>query len=204
MRSSPRVRFFITGYGKFADVDVNPSGRLVENFVAADEHRAELYDVASCVVLHSSNASILTYLNSLESPTNDSDFVDVFLSIGVRDNISTICLEKNAFNEMDYPFPDEDGVQPRDGAKICEDGPLMLSSALRLDDAKKTTTESTIGVDTSEDAGRFMCNFIFYGSLQKNPNSVFVHVPTFEVCDEEDLLSGFKETLHRIAMLLSS
>lgn len=44
-------------------------------------------------------------------------------------------------------------------------------------------------VMTSDDAGRFVCNYVYYHSLsfaeQNGISSLFVHVPSFLTIDEE-------------------
>ena len=53
----------------------------------------------------------------------------------------------------------------------------------------KFLTKKGYDVTTSDDAGRFVCNYVYYHSLrfaeQKGQKSLFVHVPLFSSIDEE-------------------
>ena len=58
-------------------------------------------------------------------------------------------------------------------------------------------------VMTSDDAGRFVCNYVYYHSLrfaeQKGHKSLFVHVPLFSKIDEETQMQFAVSLLEAIA-----
>lgn len=58
-------------------------------------------------------------------------------------------------------------------------------------------------VGTSDDAGRFVCNYVYYHSLrfaeQKGHRSLFVHVPLFSKIDEDTQMQFAASLLEAIA-----
>jgi pyroglutamyl-peptidase len=58
-------------------------------------------------------------------------------------------------------------------------------------------------VMVSDDAGRFVCNYVYYHSLrfaeQKGNKSLFVHVPLFSRIDEETQMRFIASLLEAIA-----
>jgi pyroglutamyl-peptidase len=58
-------------------------------------------------------------------------------------------------------------------------------------------------VTISDDAGRFVCNYVYYHSLrfaeQKGHKSLFVHVPLFSRIDEETQMRFAASLLEAIA-----
>ncbi len=64
------------------------------------------------------------------------------------------------------------------------------------------------GYDVMEsyDAGRFVCNYVYYQSLRHSAaygnRSIFVHVPLFIMIDEEHQLQFVAALLHALAFRL--
>lgn len=59
-------------------------------------------------------------------------------------------------------------------------------------------------VTLSNDAGRFVCNFVYYHSLmfaeQRGHKSLFVHIPPFSRVDEETQMEFVAALLEAIAL----
>ena len=59
------------------------------------------------------------------------------------------------------------------------------------------------GVTISDDAGRFVCNYVYYHSLRfaekKGHKSLFVHVPLFSAVDKETQMGFALSLLEAIA-----
>ena len=85
---------------------------------------------------------------------------------------------------MDFRCDDECGYHPK-STSIVPERPLEepLSSALPLQDFCAQLTAAGHNCSISDDPGRFLCNYVYYRSLQKVPTSVFIHVPPLEVID---------------------
>lgn len=176
------------------------------------------------------------------SSENDTDKTRHFVIIhfGVNHNLNLkrkpmFQLEQHAYNEANFRIPDEDQFQPRKQPIIIDANNTTetktdtkyLSSRLstdlnvkRMKDfllQKNNNDDNNYEVGLSGDAGRFVCNYIYYQSLsnaselqkelQKHDNKsevhvLFVHVPGFESIPEDtqvkfslDLLDAIEDAL---------
>ena len=130
-------------------------------------------------------------------------------------------LEQHAYNEANFRIPDEDGYQP---SKQCIEPSLPISHRLSTDlnvgRIKDRLKDKGYEVGLSGDAGRFVCNYIYYQSLSHclklqeemkevvvveddddGPTSgeedeihvLFVHVPPFEDIPSETQVAFTKD-----------
>lgn len=85
---------------------------------------------------------------------------------------------------MDFRCADECGFQP-ESTPIVPERPLeeTLTSALPLQDLCAQLAATGFNCNVSDDPGRFLCNYVYYRSLEKIPTSVFIHVPPVEVIE---------------------
>lgn len=64
-----------------------------------------------------------------------------------------------------------------------------MQTTLPVEEITKALAKKGYNVMTSDDAGRFVCNYVYYHSLrfaeQNGIKSLFVHVPLFFTIDEE-------------------
>lgn len=76
-----------------------------------------------------------------------------------------------------------------------------VQTSLPVEEITKSLAKMGYEVTTSDDAGRFVCNYVYYHSLrfaeQNGIKSVFVHVPLFLTIDEETQMQ-FAATLLEI------
>lgn len=67
--------------------------------------------------------------------------------------------------------------------------PNFMQTTLPVEEITKTLATKGYDVMTSDDAGRFVCNYVYYHSLrfaeQNGNKSLFVHVPLFFTINEE-------------------
>lgn len=67
--------------------------------------------------------------------------------------------------------------------------PNFMQTTLPVEEITKALAKKGYDVMTSDDAGRFVCNYVYYHSLrfaeQNEIKSLFVHVPLFFTIDEE-------------------
>lgn len=173
-------------------------------------------------------ASVTTY-EVAQKPAKDqfevlfNDFCDscssddtiIFIHFGVHSNASTFLLEQFAWNEMDFRIPDQKGYQPSKTCITSSDGDLShkKESTLPLIDihsslSSKHRFNNKSIVELSQDAGRFLCNYLYYISLtscaQKNWHSLFVHVPPFNVIPKDTQLDFIHALLKEIVEKSSS
>jgi len=129
----------------------------------------------------------------------------VFIHLGVNTGTTVFNLEMLGANEANFRIPDQRGWQPQK-ISIHPDHPDIkqtLQTTLPLDDLMKLFEEKNqFPVVISTDAGRFLCNFIYYQSLHfstlNKTHSLFVHVPDFSVIDEPTQLAFVRQLLIHI------
>jgi pyroglutamyl-peptidase len=106
----------------------------------------------------------------------------VLLMLGQAGGRSRICLERVALNWIETDFPDEDRVSPARGPIEIE-GPAALFTDLPIEGWKSRLAETQQQVEISLSAGGYVCNQLYYKSLQwiKGNNvrtgACFIHVP---------------------------
>jgi len=82
---------------------------------------------------------------------------------------------------------------------------FSLQSSLPVNDIAKTLAKMGYEVVPSDDAGRFVCNYVYYHSLrfaeEHGIKSLFVHVPLFLTIDEETQMQFVASLLEVLASL---
>lgn len=81
----------------------------------------------------------------------------------------------------------------------------FMQTSLPVEEITKTLTKMGYEVMPSDDAGRFVCNYVYYHSLrfaeQSGIQSLFVHVPLFLTIDEETQMQFAASLLEVLASL---
>jgi len=85
-------------------------------------------------------------------------------------------LERWAHNEDGAESADNDGVL-RQGTQIIKGGDAHLPASLSLEPTLALLRAANIPTQLSDDAGRFLCNHVFYRVLAHGVPAEFVHVP---------------------------
>lgn len=101
---------------------------------------------------------------------------DKVLCIGEAGMRRRITPERRAINEATARIPDNAGQQP-EGAVIVEDGPAERAATIDADDATAALRRAGWAAATSDDAGRFVCNWTAYLAYGLDVPALFVHVP---------------------------
>jgi pyroglutamyl-peptidase len=172
------LRVVLTGFGRFHGIEDNPTSRMVP---VLKERLAKMpgVEVVLCEVLEVSAQECLRFFKRTKKSCKDA----VFVHLGVAAGRTEMCLEQCAYNNADFRCPDERGWNPEEvpieGAGTDID--KCLTSPLPLSDICANLQGRFDAVRTSDDAGRFICNFIYYQSLMRGNNAVFVHVTPFDV-----------------------
>uniref|UniRef100_A0A453AYP9 Pyrrolidone-carboxylate peptidase n=1 Tax=Aegilops tauschii subsp. strangulata TaxID=200361 RepID=A0A453AYP9_AEGTS len=110
---------------------------------------------------------------------------------GVNSGASRFALENQAVNEATFRCPDELGWKPQRVPIVPSDGSISRTreTTLPVKELTKSLRKTGYDVMPSDDAGRFVCNYVYYHSLrfaeQHGIKSLFVHVPLFSTVDEE-------------------
>ena len=204
----------LTGFGAFCGVPENPTTILMRELpaylaVALDDPAIR---ITSFTVLETSRDCIPTLLALQHS---SSATRRVYLHLGVAARNATFALEDRAYNDASFRVPDESGWQPQ-SVCIGDQNGLTFHHRTRFDLEHVCGALQARGHEAcvSQSAGRFICNFVYYHSLQKCmqlqatnisidaascPAALFVHVPSFETVPQDaqmrfvcDLLRALK------------
>ena len=110
----PKV--IITGFGSFADIDVNPTQVLIDR-LRQDQGKDDIYYEVLPVAVQD--------VDSFHAAVEGE--ILVFIHLGVHNAGTCISLERTAYNNMTFRFPDQHGFQP-DG--VCISCDAMLDQPL--------------------------------------------------------------------------
>lgn len=194
------VTIHVTGFKKFHGVAENPTETIVTNLKGYMEKKGLPKGVVlgSCSVLETAGHGALAPLYQiLESAVAEPDSMSsnsrrvIWLHLGVNSGATGFAIEHQAVNEATFRCPDELGWKPQKVPIISSDGDISHTrkTSLPVDNITKALVQMGHKVISSDDAGRFVCNYVYYHSLrfaeQHSIKSIFVHVPLFMTIDEE-------------------
>ncbi|XP_006382295.1 uncharacterized protein LOC18098495 isoform X2 [Populus trichocarpa] len=196
----PAVTIHVTGFKKFHGVAENPTETIVGNLKEYMKKKGMPKGVilGSCSVLESAGQGAVAPLYQIfQSSINSKDSESsspgriIWLHFGVNSGATRFAIEHQAVNEATFRCPDELGWKPQ--------------TTLPVQELTKILTKKGYEVMTSDDAGRFVCNYVYYHSLrfaeQNGTKSLFVHVPLFLTIDEETQMQFAASLLEVLASL---
>jgi pyroglutamyl-peptidase len=145
--------------------------------------------------------------------------IDYCIHIGMATGRKYYSIERRAhrdgylMRDVDNQLLDDDTRRRKQGTDWIWDGlPSDLLSAIDVDDVWKRWRLSLPDIDLriSEDAGRYLCDFIYYSSLahlrktapQKLLNVLFLHVPAD--ASEKAIQTGVDATLDLVRAVVVS
>ncbi|XP_020273305.1 uncharacterized protein LOC109848288 [Asparagus officinalis] len=211
------VTVHVTGFKKFHGVSENPTETIVSNLKEYMKKKGPPKGLVlgSCTVLETAGQGALAQLYKIlesavakldEEPSNAGRQV-IWLHFGVNSGAARFALENQAVNEATFRCPDELGWKPQRVPIIPADGGITRTreTSLPVNDISKALAKMGYGVIPSDDAGRFVCNYVYYHSLrfaeQNGIKSLFVHVPLFVTIDEETQMQFVASLLEVLASL---
>ena len=161
----------LTGFVPFGGDAVNPSGdavrRVAEQWDRPDHLIAEVLPVS-----FAASARALRTLIDQHRP-------DIVLATGLAGGRSAIGVERIAVNLADARIADNDGVQPID--EPCIPGaPAAAFATVPVKAIAAAIADAGIEAEVSHSAGTFVCNHVFYATLDAVPAGAlagFIHVP---------------------------
>ena len=194
------MRVLLTGFGPFPGAAVNPSAWLAE---ALPAHLSGLNAEIHTRIL----ATEWETVEALTAHLHESLQPQVTIHFGLSQTAAGFRIERSAYNRASARA-DAAGALPRSRA-ILAHGQLRLDTSLPAAALSAHLRKSGIAAAPSRSAGRYLCNFLYYLSLDRAarqtgaPTVLFVHIPPF-VChggtlSEADLLAG-AEAILRFAL----
>ncbi|XP_039034948.1 pyrrolidone-carboxylate peptidase-like [Hibiscus syriacus] len=211
-RGRKEVNIHITGFKKFRGVAENPTETIVNNLMSFVQSKRLLppgVTLGSCTVLETAGDGALPELyNVLESGTSGNGNKKknvIWLHLGVDSGARKFALEQQAVNEATFVCPDELGWQPMQQPIVADDGGISRKreTTCSIEAILKFLQKKGYDATISNDAGLFVCNYVYYHSLrfaeQKGHKSLFVHVPLFSRINEESQMQFIATVLAAIA-----
>ncbi|KAI3899748.1 hypothetical protein MKW92_040423 [Papaver armeniacum] len=191
------VTIHVTGFKRFHGVSENPTETIVCNLEQYLKRKGSPkgFILGSCDLL-----------KSLDSESSNIGKT-IWLHFGVNSGATKFAIENQAVNEAMFPCPDEMGWKPQNVPIVPTDGDTSRTreTALPVDEIIAALTKMGYGVTKSNDAGRFVCNYVYYHSLrfaeENKIKSLFVHVPPFITIDEETQMQFTASLLEVLASL---
>ncbi|KZV43678.1 pyroglutamyl-peptidase 1-like protein [Dorcoceras hygrometricum] len=209
------ITIHVTGFKKFHGVAENPTETIVNNLQDYLNKRGVPNGliIGSCTILETAGqGAIVPLYQTLQSSVNKDNTVSccsrvIWIHFGVNSGATKFALEYQAVNEATFRCPDEMGWKPQKVPIVPADGGVsrIRKTSLPVEDITKSLAKIGYEVMTSDDAGRFVCNYVYYHSLrfadQNGIKSIFVHVPLFLTIDEETQMRFAASLLEVIASL---
>ncbi|KAI0559217.1 pyrrolidone-carboxylate peptidase [Gracilaria domingensis] len=214
------TEFHLTGFSRFHNVPSNPTQSIVEALPAyLGSHPLHSGAVLATtnvlkVAAETSRAELETLYKQLDNPTHStltlrrrSDRRVIFIHLGVNMRAINFELEHQARNEATFSCPDELGWTPikRPIDKNNSDVMAVRRTSLCLEKLAEELKRQNFNVQLSTDAGRFVCNWVYYNSLMlaevRNADSLFVHVPSVSVCPIDQQIRFIAALLDCIATM---
>ena len=201
-------KIVITGFGIFAGVSRNPTEDIINSLRVWSLPECDI----SCTVLVCSVELLNDFILGIEKDVCGRYLLDdvLLVHLGVDSCAESFKLETNAYNNMTFRVPDQRGFSP-DLACILPSKEFnsTLSSDLDMHKFCDELKSDKWGVEVSSDPGRYLCNYIYYNSLQlccdrgsiSNSgmcHSIFIHVPPVDRVPLEDQVAFVKLAVESI------
>lgn len=189
----------ITGFLPFGGIEVNPTELIINHFREKPHPRLRRIKKLDVTV-----KDVDTYVGYLSMSCGSKEGRILNLHLGVGGG-KAYELETCGYNNKDFRIPDNNGYQCS-GEKI--NGNMQLdqpvNTKVNLNSLRAELQKKGHKVEISTDPGRYICNYIYFSSLQQvnkdNCTSLFVHFPELKdaphqqnikfVSDLLDVLTG--------------
>jgi len=122
----------------------------------------------------------VVYDKCYEELNNNYDLsnYDLIISLGEARSRNVLTLETRAVNLSSCSLPDNSNIIRKDKI-IIDDGREFLYSKVNIEKIQTL-------IQLSNDAGKFVCNNLYYHLLYNYPNrSLFIHIPNCNDLEEE-------------------
>lgn len=168
-------KILVTGFGPFPGMPDNPSETLARTL--AQPRIARAFNVEARILPTEYAAAGAALAKAL-----DEVKPDIVICFGVAARCDQIRIERAAWNVTDPAKADAAGHKPK-GTKVRADGPEGYGTLLPTADIMAALVRAGIPATGSNDAGEYLCNYIFYqlmhdiASKSEKRMGGFVHIP---------------------------
>ena len=177
----------VTGFEPFGGYAANPSAELA---LSLDGETAGGFHIAGRVLpveYGTAGDLLIDWIRELRP--------ERIICCGLAAASRAVRVETIAFNLDDSPFPDNAGII-RENRRICTAAPASLRATLPVERIITDCSARGIAVESSDDAGRYVCNHVFFRLMNELREARlpiaagFIHLPP-------DLpLAVMREALH--------
>ena len=170
--ASDASKILLTGFEPFGDSAKNPSAEIVRLLDGATVAGRRVVGVELPVTASRAPRELEAAVD-LYRP-------EIVLSLGLANGRGMLALERVAINALDFPIPDNEGSQPTN-EPVVEGGPAAYFSMLPIKAVLAAWREAGIPGYVSNTAGTYVCNGVFYSSLNFSEKYGYraglIHVP---------------------------
>ncbi len=196
----PSRTILVTGFGPFGQHQVNSSWLAVGHLAQLWDQRAtewKPYALATHEV-----PVVYSYVETSLPKIYEERTPCLCVHVGVSP-YSMVTLERCGRNHA-YKHPDVNGSRPATGCCV-KGGPEAITTQFDLENIHKALSGKGVEFCVSEDAGRYLCDFIYYKSLHMDKCPVlFVHVPPLnQPYSGEQLGRALKDLLETLLMQMN-
>lgn len=168
------MRVLLAGFGPFPGAPFNPSAVLAQRL--ARRRRPALAGLARHAhVFATSYAAV-----DRDLPLLFADKPEIVLVFGLAARRLHVCIETRARNAVSVLFPDASRYRPTDPV-IARGEPDARFGRAPCPPLLSAVRAVKIPARTSRDAGRYLCNYVYWRALEKangaSPLVQFVHIP---------------------------
>ncbi len=204
------LALILTAFGPFGGVEENPSNILLRElplFLAGSCWKSKVKErIQKMVVIETSAHGATDALERLSQEITQQASTKVFcLHLGVNVYGTGYQFEQCAYNDASFRIPDQRGYRP---IQV----PILPNMALgtpchtncSLTSLVEDLSNSFPAIESriSTDPGRFVCNYLYYASLNKLQNEMesvdaclFLHIPEFKTIPKEIQLEYLAELI---------
>ena len=195
-KDKPEVWVVTTGFGPFGNVGVNPTDlimRALQQPEALASFNSRLDQIRpgskvfTCRTLEVSVKATAAALDAIraqvaEELAKTSKAVKVlYVHFGVDEGAMGFLLESKAYNEADFVVDMRGHRAVHEPIVKDKSIEFCYTSNFALNDLARFARDTGYLCDVSMDAGRYLCNFIYFSSLLRcegpNEDAMFIHVP---------------------------
>ncbi len=164
----PLPRLLLTGFGPFPGAPRNPTAEVVARLAEARRLGVEIVGH-----VFATTWAALDELPALLTATRP----DLVLHLGLKRRARAITVEAWARNRVLRAAVDAAGVAPA-STMLAADGPPRLVATLPVRCMAARIAGLGLPTEISDDAGRYLCNGLFYRSLARRDRPTgFLHLP---------------------------
>ncbi len=188
------MKVLFSGFEPFGNNEVNPSSLLMQSLERGEisiPKEMHVDQIILPVTFQDSYKNLKTRIDAFNP--------DVVICFGLAENREQMEFENLAVNIINAKIPDNNGEQP-EHERINRIGADSYLSTLPIAGFSEALNTISIESGTSQNAGEYVCNYLFYKLMESNQESErlcgFIHIPPLSELSLEDLKKAVEVMLN--------